>query len=103
MFWYCEIVQEFWERVELHIAEKSNKTINIHKYSAVFGTNVNNIINKPENYILMLTRFYILYKSRINNKKMYLNLWKSEIKTFLATEKMIAIKNRTYDSMIFTY
>ena len=70
--------------------------INIHKYSAVFGTNLNKIINKPENYILMLTRYHI-YKSRINNKKLYLNLWKSEIETFLDIEKMIAIKNSRYE------
>lgn len=52
--------------------------------------------NRPENYILILTRYYI-YKSRINNKKLYLNVWKREVKCFIDTEKMIAIKNSKYD------
>lgn len=95
LFWYCDEVQDFWEKIETWIAEKSEFVVNINEYGAIFGKNNKNC-NKPENYILILTRYYI-YKSRINNTKLYLNIWKREVKCFIETEKMIAIKNSKYD------
>lgn len=96
LFWYCEIVQEFWDKIEYWISDKSEYIVNIHKHSAIFGIPFNKIFNIPVNYILILTRYYI-YKCRIYNKQLNLKAWKNEVKNFLQIEKMVAIKNDNYE------
>ena len=45
---------------------------------------------------LAFTKHYI-YKCRIQNKSLNLNVWKNEIKFYLQAEKMKPIKNNTYE------
>ena len=70
--------------------------MNIDKKRAIFGICNQNEFNKPINYILILTRFYI-YKCRINNKELNIATWVKEMKFFLHIEKKIAIKTDRFD------
>ena len=96
LFWYCNIVMEFWENIENWIYEKNQYLANIDKKRAIFGICNQNEFNKPINYILILTRFYI-YKCRINNKELNIATWVKEMKFFLHIEKKIAIKTDRFD------
>ena len=95
LFWYCNIIMEFWENIENWIYEKKQCLVNIDKKRAIFGICNQNEFNKPINYILILTRFYI-YKCRINNKELNIATWVKEMKFFLHIEK-IAIKTDRFD------
>ena len=65
IFCHCTLIMEFWERIEMWIYERNNYLLNIDMQRAILGvTNVTEN-NKPINYILILTRYYI-YKYRIN-------------------------------------
>lgn len=99
LFWYCELVQAFWDKIEAWVTDNSNYSLIIHKHSAIFGITLNKVFNKPVNYMLMLTKYYI-YKCRIHNKPLILKLWQLEVKNFIVTEKMIAIKNNYYDKFV---
>ena len=51
---------EFWEHIEMWIYERSNYLLNIDMQRAILGiTNVTEN-NKSINYILILTRYYII-------------------------------------------
>lgn len=95
LFWSCRIVFDFWDRIEKWINEKVNGSFSIIMFSVFFGISYNQECNKPFNYIIILTKYYI-YKCRINKKPLNFNIWKFEIKNALVTEKMIAIKNYRY-------
>ena len=68
----------------------------IIKKRAIYCICNQNEFNKPINYILILTRFYI-YKCRINNKELNIATWVKEMKFFLHIEKKIAIKTDRFD------
>ena len=91
LFWYCNVVMEFWENIENWIYEKNQYLVNIDKKRALFGICNQSEFSKPINYILILTRFYI-YKCRINNKGLNIAEWVKELKFFIHIEKKIAIK-----------
>ena len=99
LFWQCNIVMEFWEMIETWIYEKNNYLLNVDKQRAILGIMNVNEYNKPINYILILTRYYI-YKCRINNKQLNLLAWIHEVKFFIQIEKMIAIKTDRYHKFI---
>lgn len=82
--------------VEHWLFEKIQFSLNIDKQTAIFGITFNVRFNKPMNYILILTRYYI-YKCRINNKPLNLLTWRTEVSQFLTIEKMIAIKNGQFE------
>ena len=96
LFWHCTVVTEFWESIESWLHETIQFSLNINKQTALFGITYNVIANKSINYILILTRYYI-YKCRINNKQLSLQVWRKEVKQFLNIEKYIAIKNSNYE------
>ena len=77
---------EFWENIENWICKKNKYLVKIDKKRAIFGISNQNESNKPINYILILTRFYI-YKCRINNKELNIATWAKEMKFFLHIEK----------------
>lgn len=96
LFWHCTVVTEFWESIESWLHETIQFSLNINKQTALFGITYNVIANKSINYILILTCYYI-YKCRINNKQLSLQVWRKEVKQFLNIEKYIAIKNSNYE------
>ena len=96
LFWYCEIVQDFWNKIEFLINMKSDYIFIMHKHAAFFGIIFDAALYMPINYILILTKYYI-YKSRIQNKQPNIKIWQNEVKYYLFLEKMIAIKNNTYE------
>ena len=61
-----------------------------------FGITFDVALYMPINYILILTKYYI-YKCRIQNKQPNIKIWQNEVKDYLFLEKMIAIKNNTYE------
>ena len=67
--------------------KKNQYLVNIDKKRAIFGICNQNEFNKPINYILILTRFYI-YKCRINNKELNIATWVKEMNFFLHIEKI---------------
>ena len=71
LFWHCNVVVEFWESIEHWFFERIQFSLNIDKQTAIFGITFNRHFNKPINYILIITRYYI-YKCRINNKRLNL-------------------------------
>ena len=95
LFWHCNVVVEFWESIERWIErwffKRIQFSLNIDKQTAIFGITFNRHFNKPINYILIITRYYI-YKCRINNKRLNLLAWRKEVNQYLSIEKMIAIK-----------
>lgn len=99
LFWQCNIVMKFWEMIERWIYEKNNYLLNVDKQRAILGIMNVNEYNKPINYILILTRYYI-YKCRINDKQLNLLAWIHEVKFFIQIEKMIAIKTDRYHKFI---
>ena len=72
--------------IENWVYEKNQYLVNIDKKRTIFGICNQNEYNKPINYVLNLTRFYI-YKCRINNKKLNIAAWAKEIKYFIHIEK----------------
>ena len=99
IFWYCTLIMEFWEDIEMWIYEKSNYLLNIDMQRAILGiTNVTEN-NKSINYILILTRYYI-YKCRINGNRPSIAEWIKEVTFFIHIEKMIAIKTDRYPIFI---
>ena len=96
LFWHCNVVVEFWESIERWFFERIQFSLNIDKQTAIFGITFNRHFNKPINYILIITRYYI-YKCRINNKRLNLLTWRKEVNRFLSVEKMIAIKNGYFE------
>lgn len=98
LFWHCTLVTEFWESIDAWLYETIHFSLNINKQTALFGITYNVRANKPINYILILTRYYI-YKCRINNKQLSLQAWRKEVKQFLNIEKYIAIKNSNYEQL----
>ena len=99
IFWYCTLIMEFWEHIEMWVYERSNYLLNIDMQRAILGiTNVTEN-NKPINYILILTRYYI-YKCRINGNRPSITEWIKEVNFFIHVEKMIAIKTDRYPIFI---
>ena len=96
LFWYCEVVQNFWNKIEFLINMKSDYIFIMHKHAAFFGITFDVALYMPINYILILTKYYI-YKCRIQNKQPNIKIWQNEVKDYLFLEKMIAIKNNTYE------
>ena len=66
--------------------KKNNYLLNVDKQRAILGIMNVNEYNKPINYILILTRYYI-YKCCINNKQLNLLAWIHEVKFFIQIEK----------------
>lgn len=99
LFWYCEIINNFWIEVEDFIYKKINRNINIYRESAIFGLINQKQKYKPQNFLLLTTRHYI-YKCRIDKKLPNLNTWKMSLKYQLDIEKIIAIKNNLYDKFL---
>lgn len=99
LFWHCPTVLNFWENVERWIYEGNNYLINLDKQRAILGITPINLSNKPINFILILTRYYI-YKARINNKQLNLTAWKNEVKSYINIEKSIAIKNNGFEKFM---
>lgn len=75
---------EFWEDIERWIYEKNNYLLNVDKHRAILGIENITLYNKPINYILILTRYYI-YKCRIKNEHLNLIAWRKEVKSFFNT------------------
>lgn len=96
LFWHCHVVLEFWETIEQLFLQKIHYALNVNKQTAIFGITHNICYNRSINYILILTRYYI-YKCRLNNKSLNIQAWKNEIKHFILIEKLIAIKNDTFE------
>ena len=96
LFWYCEVVQDFWNKIEFLINMKSDYIFIMHKHAAFFGITFDVALYMPINYILILTKYYI-HKCRIQNKQPNIKIWQNEVKDYLFLEKMIAIKNNTYE------
>lgn len=86
LFWNCRIVFDFWDQIEKSVNKKSNEIISIVMFSAIFGITFNRKFNKPLICIIILTKYYI-HKNRFNNKSLNFNIWKSEIKNALLSEK----------------
>ena len=81
------------------IYERRNYLLNIDMQRAILGiTNVTEN-NKPINYILILTRYYI-YKCRLNGNRPSITEWIKEVTFFIRVEKMIAIKTDRYPIFI---
>ena len=78
------------------INTKSDYIFVMHKHAALFGITFDAPLYMPINYIIILTKHYI-YKYRIQNKPLNLNVWKNELKFYLKIEKTIAIKQNTYE------
>lgn len=98
LFWHCNVVNEFWDIINQWIFEKTNHMINIDKHRAIFGIPNTLRAMQPINYILILTRYYI-YTCRVNSSNPVFVNWKNTVNKFLETEKLIAVKNSTYDKM----
>ena len=94
VIWYCDIVQDFWNKIEFLINMKSDYIFIMHKRAAFFGITFDAALYMPVNYILILAKYYI-YKCRI--QKNNIKIWQNEVKDYLFLEKMIAIKNNTYE------
>ena len=99
LFWYCNVVMEFWENIENWIYEKNLYLVNIDKKRALFGICNQSEFSKHINYILILTRLYI-YKCRINNKGLNIAEWVKELKFFIHIEKKIAMKADRFPKFI---
>lgn len=97
LFWNCEFISEFWQKIENWINEKSEFVVAIIMYNAIFGITFNQDFNKPINYIIILTKYYI-YKCRINNKQLNFAVWKNEVKNSFLLNKTIAIKNNCFEN-----
>lgn len=102
LFWQCPVVMEFWDSIDHWLLETINYSLNINKQKALFGILHNFTLNSPINYVLILTRYYI-YKCKMTNKQLSIQVWKKEIKQFFATEKLIAIKNSYYEKFLKTW
>ena len=98
LFWHCNVVNQFWGTIDQWIFEKNNYMVNVDKYRALFGIPSMLPAMQPINYILILTRHYI-YTCRVNSSNLNHLSWKNYVNKFLETEKLIAIKNSTYDKM----
>ena len=98
LFWHCNVVNQFWDSVEQWIFDKSYYMVNVNKYRAIMGIPNTSAAMQPINYILILTRHYI-YTCRINSSNLNVRTWKNYMNKFLETEKLIAIKNNTYDKL----
>ena len=98
LFWHCNVINQFWDIINQWIFEKTNYMVNIDKYRAMFGIPSTLRAMQPINYILILTRHYI-YTCRVNSSNPNFLNWKNTVNKFLETEKLIAIKNSTYDQM----
>ena len=79
LFWYCEVVQDFWNKIEFLINMKSDYIFIMHKHAAFFGITFDLALYMPINYILILTKYYI-YKCRIQNKQPNMKIWQNEVK-----------------------
>ena len=90
---------DFWDEIEAWIYENGNYLLNIDIKRAIFGIVSSSVCNKPINYILILTRYYI-YKCRISNNQLNLRAWINEVNKFLKIEKMIAMKKDGYEKFI---
>ena len=55
-------------------------------------------VMQPLNYILILTQNFIC-TCQINSSNLNSPAWKNYVNKFLETEKLIAIKNNTYDKL----
>ena len=86
LFWNYRIVFDFWYQIVQWINENSEEVVGIVIFRAIFGIIFNREFNKPVNFIIILTKFYI-YKCRINNKPLNFNIWKTEVKNALLSEK----------------
>ncbi|MCG7878665.1 MAG: reverse transcriptase domain-containing protein [Candidatus Thiodiazotropha endolucinida] len=98
LFWQCNVVNRFWDTVEQWIFATANYMVNIDKHRALFGISSMSPAMQPINYILIATRHYI-YTCRVNSSNLSLLLWKNYVKKLFETEKLIAIKNSTYDKL----
>ena len=67
--------------------------MSLYKHRALFGILSTSAAMQP------LTRHYI-YTCRINSSNLNIPAWKNYVNKFLETEKLIAIKNNTYDKLI---
>lgn len=99
LFWYCEVINNFWIEIEEFIFMKINKYINIYRESAIFGLTNKKEIYVPQNFLLLTTRYYI-YKCRIDKRIPDLDSWKTSLKYQFEIEKIIAIKNNIYAKFI---
>ena len=88
LIWECNIhvVMEFWEEIERWIFTRSNYSVNVDRKRAIVGIISNKSYNKPINYILILTHYYI-YKCKIYNKQLNLNTCRNELKCFFNNRK----------------
>ena len=98
LFWHCHVVNQFWDSMEQWIFDKCHYMVNFNKHRAIFGIPSTSAAMQPLNYILILTRHYI-YTCQINSSNLNIPAWKNYVNKFLETEKLIAIKNNTYDKL----
>ena len=89
-------MQDFWNQIEFLINMKSDYIFIMHKHAAFSGITFDVALYMPIYYILILTKYYI-YKCRIQNKQPNIKIWQNEVKDYSFLEKMIAIKNNTYE------
>ena len=78
--------------------KKNNYMVNVDKYRVLFGIPSMLPAMQPKNYILILTRHFI-YTCRVNSSNLNHLSWTNYVNKFLETEKLISIKNSTYDKM----
>ena len=88
----CKITEFFWKEVLSWLAILKNERVDFSLIDVLFGKF--NIVEDfiVINHILLLAKFYI-YRSKLNNTKPSLEVFKAKLKATLNTEFVIAKRN----------